>query len=432
MSGGFPACAVATGRWRAGLAAPAIAAPLIAASVLAPAGVTATIQADPVCLPVTAQPGHSYALTVYVVRQRPLTLAVTPAHGSLERTPAPAAGVVGALRREPGRPGQVALHPGRPGRCRAGRLLERRRRRPRSPARARRLARGRRDDGHRASRSARPRPRRPVRRAGPGAVHRQVPAVADGAFATTTWKQALERDDRPEEATAPTAEPVPQTRPQAPGHRARRPGSRLQSRDAAPRGSCRRSPPTGPATWSSARDPARARGPAEAAQVMSGYGRRSAAAAARRRRDPGRPAGRLRERRRPWGRATARQEARAAAGRDATRWPGALASPALTRASITGWPAGAGPRDRRWDRRLLQHRPPAVRVACLCRHRLQAHQRPEGRACHLVAEHLSGLLPRGAAVRAGGDRHRAARLPVDRVGLGCCRAAPGCPLQRRG
>ena len=66
MSGGFPACAVATGRWRAGLAAPAIAAPLIAASVLAPAGVTATIQADPVCLPVTAQPGPSYPLTVYV------------------------------------------------------------------------------------------------------------------------------------------------------------------------------------------------------------------------------------------------------------------------------------------------------------------------------------------------------------------------------
>jgi hypothetical protein len=86
MSGGFPACAVATGRWRAGLAAPAIAAPLIAASALAPSGATATIQADPVCLPVTAQPGHSYALSVYVSGNGPLTLAVTPAHGPLERS----------------------------------------------------------------------------------------------------------------------------------------------------------------------------------------------------------------------------------------------------------------------------------------------------------------------------------------------------------
>ncbi len=55
-----------------------IAAALIAASVLAPAGVTAGIQADPVCLPVTAQPGHSYPLTVYVQGTGPLTLTVTP------------------------------------------------------------------------------------------------------------------------------------------------------------------------------------------------------------------------------------------------------------------------------------------------------------------------------------------------------------------
>ena len=41
-----------------------IAAALIAASVLAPTGVTATIQADPVCLPAVAQPGHSYGFTV--------------------------------------------------------------------------------------------------------------------------------------------------------------------------------------------------------------------------------------------------------------------------------------------------------------------------------------------------------------------------------
>jgi hypothetical protein len=85
MSRGFPACAVATGRWRAGLAAPAIAVPLIAASALAPSGVTATIQADPVCLPSTAQPGHSYPLTIFIDGSTPMTLAVGPAHGSLER-----------------------------------------------------------------------------------------------------------------------------------------------------------------------------------------------------------------------------------------------------------------------------------------------------------------------------------------------------------
>jgi hypothetical protein len=63
-----------------------IAAALLAAGILAPAGVTAGIQADPVCLPVTAQPGHSYQLTVYVQGSDPLTLAVAPAHGTLERT----------------------------------------------------------------------------------------------------------------------------------------------------------------------------------------------------------------------------------------------------------------------------------------------------------------------------------------------------------
>ena len=59
-----------------------IAAALLAASVLTPAGVTATIQADPVCLPVTAQPGSTYELTVSASAG---TLAVTPAHGTLER-----------------------------------------------------------------------------------------------------------------------------------------------------------------------------------------------------------------------------------------------------------------------------------------------------------------------------------------------------------
>lgn len=62
-----------------------IAAFALAASLLAPSGVTAGIQADPVCLPVTARPGHSYPLAVYVPGSGPVTLAVTPAHGSLER-----------------------------------------------------------------------------------------------------------------------------------------------------------------------------------------------------------------------------------------------------------------------------------------------------------------------------------------------------------
>jgi hypothetical protein len=86
-----------------------IAAILLAASLLAPAGVTAGIQADPVCLPVTAQPGHSYPLTVYVSGSGPLTLAVTPAHGSLERSlhQVPASWI--SFGANPAGPGQVAL-----------------------------------------------------------------------------------------------------------------------------------------------------------------------------------------------------------------------------------------------------------------------------------------------------------------------------------
>jgi len=62
-----------------------IAAALIAASVLAPAGVTAGIQGGPACLPVTAQPGHSYPLTVYV-QGGSLLLSIGPPHGSLYRS----------------------------------------------------------------------------------------------------------------------------------------------------------------------------------------------------------------------------------------------------------------------------------------------------------------------------------------------------------
>jgi hypothetical protein len=62
-----------------------IAAAIIAAGVLAPAGVTAGIQADPVCLQVTAQPGHSYPLTVYVSGNGPLTLAVRDTGGLYAR-----------------------------------------------------------------------------------------------------------------------------------------------------------------------------------------------------------------------------------------------------------------------------------------------------------------------------------------------------------
>jgi hypothetical protein len=77
MSGGFPACAVATGRWRAGLAAP-----LLAASVLAPSGVTATIQGGPVCLNLPTQTGTVYELSVDATDG---TLSVEPAHGKMER-----------------------------------------------------------------------------------------------------------------------------------------------------------------------------------------------------------------------------------------------------------------------------------------------------------------------------------------------------------
>jgi hypothetical protein len=85
-----------------------IAAALIAASVLAPQGVTAGIQAYPVCLPVTAQPGHSYPLTVYVSGGS-LTLAVTTAHDPLERRlhQVPASWVQFASN--PAGPGQAAL-----------------------------------------------------------------------------------------------------------------------------------------------------------------------------------------------------------------------------------------------------------------------------------------------------------------------------------
>jgi hypothetical protein len=55
-----------------------IAAAVLAAALMTPAGVTAGIQADPVCLPATAQPGHSYPLTVYVQGSGALTLAVAP------------------------------------------------------------------------------------------------------------------------------------------------------------------------------------------------------------------------------------------------------------------------------------------------------------------------------------------------------------------
>ncbi len=86
-----------------------IALALLAAGLLAPTGVTAGIQADPVCLPVTAQPGHSYPLTVYVSGSGPLTLAVTPAHGSLERRlhQVPSSWV--HFSSNPASPGQVAF-----------------------------------------------------------------------------------------------------------------------------------------------------------------------------------------------------------------------------------------------------------------------------------------------------------------------------------
>lgn len=86
-----------------------IAAALLAASVLAPAGVTAGIQADPVCLPVTAQPGHSYPLTVSVSGSGPLALTVIPAHAGPQRQlhQVPASWVRFAVN--PAGPGQVAL-----------------------------------------------------------------------------------------------------------------------------------------------------------------------------------------------------------------------------------------------------------------------------------------------------------------------------------
>src|SRR6266704_1751708 len=85
------------------------AAAVLAAALPAPPGVTAGIQADPVCLPVTAQPGHSYPLTVYVSGSGPLTLAVIPAHGTLERHlhQVPASWV--RFAPDPAGTGQVAL-----------------------------------------------------------------------------------------------------------------------------------------------------------------------------------------------------------------------------------------------------------------------------------------------------------------------------------
>ena len=85
-----------------------IAAALLAAAVLAPAGVTAGIQGGPVCLPVTAQPGHSYPLTVYV-QGGSLLLTVGPAHGPLERTPAPGPASWVRFAANPAGTGQDAL-----------------------------------------------------------------------------------------------------------------------------------------------------------------------------------------------------------------------------------------------------------------------------------------------------------------------------------
>jgi len=69
-----------------------ITAAVLAAALLAPAGVTASIQGDPVCLPVTAQPGHSYPLSVSVSGAGSLALSVVPdtggLHASLRQVPA--------------------------------------------------------------------------------------------------------------------------------------------------------------------------------------------------------------------------------------------------------------------------------------------------------------------------------------------------------
>ena len=67
-----------------------IAAALIAASVLASAGVTAGIQGEPVCLPVTAQPGHSYPLSVSGTGTLPLSVVPDTGglHASLLQVPA--------------------------------------------------------------------------------------------------------------------------------------------------------------------------------------------------------------------------------------------------------------------------------------------------------------------------------------------------------
>ena len=74
-----------------------IAAALLAASVLAPSGVTATIQADPVCLNVPTQPGTVYDLPVYATGSGPLSVG-DPGARQPGAQPAPGAPVVGAAR----------------------------------------------------------------------------------------------------------------------------------------------------------------------------------------------------------------------------------------------------------------------------------------------------------------------------------------------
>jgi hypothetical protein len=68
-----------------------VIAAILAASLLAPSGVTATIQGDPVCVPVAVQPGHSYPLSVWVSGSGPLALSVVPdtggLHASLRQVP---------------------------------------------------------------------------------------------------------------------------------------------------------------------------------------------------------------------------------------------------------------------------------------------------------------------------------------------------------
>jgi hypothetical protein len=86
-----------------------ITAAVLTAALLAPAGATAGIQGDPVCLPVTAQPGHSYPLSVSVSGSGPLALSVVPdtggLHASLRQVPASWV----SFAANPASPGQVAF-----------------------------------------------------------------------------------------------------------------------------------------------------------------------------------------------------------------------------------------------------------------------------------------------------------------------------------